>query len=160
MMRSIACFSVSCSLWLAMARDAAGQAVVENGLGAARAATTTAPAKGVGKSISGLTGSLDKALKAGQQGSDGQPAAVTTAKPATKGPSSSGNASPKPALNWEDPSGIEPGLSYEEFVRRFGPPSMAITVAAERSLTYRGKDGVFRVKVQGELVTSIEKPQP
>src|SRR5713226_5213889 len=121
MMRSIACFSVSCSLWLAMARDAAGQAVVENGLGAARAATTTAPAKGVGKSISGLTGSLDKALKAGKQSSDEQ-AAATTAKPTTNKQSLSAKTPPAPVPNWEDPGGIELGLRYEELVRRFGPP--------------------------------------
>jgi hypothetical protein len=65
MTRSIAFLSVSFSLWLAVAGVAYGQAAVEAGLGAARAATTTAPAKGLGKSMSGLAGSLDKALKAG-----------------------------------------------------------------------------------------------
>ena len=157
MTRSIACLSVSFSLWLAMAGTAAGQAVVESGLGAARAATSTVPAQGLGKSMSGMAGSLDKILNAGQQGSDRQPAAATTAKPAAKTPSTSASTSPEPAPNWEDPSGIETGLSYEDLVRRFGPSSMAITVGAERSLAYRGKDGVFQVKVQDGKVTSIGK---
>ncbi|MCX6633285.1 MAG: hypothetical protein NTW28_37290 [Candidatus Solibacter sp.] len=143
-----------------MAGTAAGQAAVEAVLGAARAATATAPAKGLGKSMSGLAGSLDKALKAGQQSSDAQPAAATTTTPAPKTPSTAANTPPAPAPNWEDPSGIESGLNYEELVRRFGPSSMAITVGAEKSLTYRGKDGAFQVKVQDGMVTAIEKPRP
>jgi hypothetical protein len=142
-----------------MAGPAAGQATVESGLGAARAVTTTAPARGIGKSMSGLAGSLDKALKGGQQGSNEQPAAADSKKPATKAGSTSPKPSPSPAVNWEDPSGIEPGLAYDELVRRFGPSSMAITAGTERSLTYRGKDGVFQVKVQDGVVTSVEKPQ-
>ena len=161
MARSMACLSFSFSLWIATAGIAAGQAALESGLGAARAATTTAPAKGMGKSISGLAGSLDKAFKAEKPDSVEQPATVSTtkAKPTTSRQSLSDNTSPVPVPDWEDPGGIEPGLHYEELVRRFGPPSMAITIAAEKSLTYRGKDGVFHVKVQAESVTSIEKPR-
>jgi hypothetical protein len=165
MTRSLACFSVSFSLWIAMAGPAAGQAVVETGLGAARAATTAGPAKGIGKSISGLS-ALDKALKPGQPVSDEQtpasttakPADKTTAKPADKTTPTSASTSAASQPNWEDPSGVEPGLGYEELVRRFGPPAMAITNAAERSLTYRGKDGVFQVEVRDGAVTAIVKP--
>jgi len=159
MVRSTACIAVSFSLWLSMAGSAAAQATVESGLGAARAVTTTAPARGIGKSMSGLAGSLDKVLKGGQQSSNEQPAAAVSAKPATRTGATSPKTSPPPVMNWEDPSGIEPGLAYDELVRRFGPSSMAITAGAERSLTYRGKDGVFQVKVQDGVVTSIEKPQ-
>ena len=157
MTRSLACFSVSFSLWIAMTGPAAGQAVVETGLGAARAATTAGPAKGIGKSISGLS-ALDKALKPGQPVSDEQTPASTTAKPADKTTPTSASTSAASQPNWEDPSGVEPGLGYEELVRRFGPPAMAITNAAERSLTYRGKDGVFQVEVRDGAVTAIVKP--
>jgi hypothetical protein len=150
----------SFSLWLAMAGTAAGQASVEAGLGAARAVTTTAPARGIGKSMSGLAGSLDKAIKGGQTGSSDQPAGVVASKPGTKTESAPAKTSPTPVPNWEDPGGIEPGLAYDELVRRFGPSSMAITAGTERSLTYRGKDGMFQVKVQDGVVTSIDKPQP
>jgi hypothetical protein len=150
--------SVSLSLWLAMAGPAAGQAVVEAGLGAARAATTTGPAKGIGKSMSGLSVALDKVLKQGQAVSDEQPPAATMAKPADKTPSTTASASPEPPPNWEDASGIERGLGYEELVRRFGPPAMAITNSAERSLTYRGKEGVFQVEVRDGVVVAIVKP--
>jgi len=159
MVRSTACIAVSFSLWLWMAAPAAAQATVESGLGAARAVTTTAPARGIGKSMSGLAGSLDKALKGGQQGSNEQPAAPASARPAAKTGSTSPKTSPPPVVTWEDPSGIEPGLAYDELVRRFGPSSLAITAGAERSLTYPGKDGVFQVKVQDGVVTAIEKPK-
>ena len=154
----------SFSLWLVLAGTAAGQATVEAGLGAARAVTTTAPARGIGKSMSGLAGSLDKALKGGQTGSSEQAAGAVASKPgtqtATKTESTPAKVSPTPATNWEDPGGIETGLAYDDLVRRFGPSSMAITAGTERSLTYRGKDGLFQVKVQDGVVTSIEKPQP
>ena len=158
MTRSLACFSVSFSLWLAMAGPAAGQAVVEAGLGAAGAATAAGPAKGIGKSMSGLSVALDKAFKQGQRVSDEQPLAATTAKPAAKTLSTTASASPEPPPNWEDPSGVEAGLGYEELVRRFGPPTMAITNSAGRSLTYQGKDGVFLVEVRDGVVAAIVKP--
>jgi hypothetical protein len=159
MTRSFACFSASFSLWLAMAGPAAGQAVVEAGLGAAGAAMAAGPAKGIGKSMSGLSVALDKAFKQGQRVSDEQPlAAATSAKPSAKTPSTTASASPEPPRNWEDPSGVEAGLGYEELVRRFGPPTMAITNSAGRSLTYRGKDGVFQVEVRDGVVAAIVKP--
>jgi hypothetical protein len=155
----------SFSLWLALAGTAAGQATVEAGLGAARAVTTTAPARGIGKSMSGLAGSLDKALKGGSSEQSAgvvatKPGTQSSTQPATKAQSTPDKTSPTPAPNWEDPGGIETGLAYDDLVRRFGPSSMAITAGTERSLTYRGKDGIFQVKVQDGVVTSIEKPQP
>ena len=162
MTRSMACLSISFLLWLTMPGTAAGQAAVEAGLGAARAATTAAPASGVGKAIGGLAGSLDKALKAGQQGSDRQPAAAATAGPAAKTAPASAHAAaspPPPAPKWEDPSGIETGLGYQELVRRFGPPSLEISGEMGRSLTYSGKSGAFHLDVQDDRVTSIRKPQ-
>lgn len=149
MMRSIVV------LWLAMAGIAYGQAAVEAGLGAARAATSTAPAKGLGKSMSGLAGSLDKALKAGP------PKAQSTAAdtPSANTPSTASAPAAASAPKWEDPGGIESGLSYEDLVRRFGPSAMSITSGTEKSLAYPGKDGMFQVKVEDGKVTSIAKPK-
>jgi hypothetical protein len=152
MTRSIAWVPILFSLWLSMTGIASGQATVEAGLGAARAVTSTAPAKGLGKSMSGLAGSLDKALKAGPPKAQATVADI----PSANTPS----AAPAPVANREDPGGIEPGLSYEELVRRFGPAAMAITSGTEKSLTYPGKDGMFQVKVQDGKVTSIAKPKP
>lgn len=159
MTRSLACFLVPFSLCLALAGPAAGQAGVEAGLGAARAVTTTAPAAGIGKSLSGLAGALDKALKPGQQPANEQSVAAVPPKPAAKAPTSA-TVPPAPQPTWEDAGGIEMGLAYEDLVRRFGPPTMSISNATERSLTYRGKDGMFQLEVRDGVVASIVKPQP
>jgi hypothetical protein len=160
MTRSVFRFSISLSLCLALSGTAAGQAMVEYGLGAGRAATTTAPAGGIGKSIGGLAGSLEKALNPGKQ----PPADRSTAATATtvtrsvvKTPPVSATPSAAPARNWEDPGAIEPSLAYEDLVRRFGPPAMSITNMAERLLTYRGTDGVFQVTVRDGQVATIDK---
>lgn len=146
-----------------MTGTASGQAVVESGLGAARATTTTAPAKGIGKAISGLADSLDKAVAAGQQVSEAHSRAETLPKSTAKVSSSAkrplapANLSSPPAASWEDPSGIKPGLSYTELLRRFGPPTLEITGEAGKSLTYFGNSGAFQLDVRDEKVTSIEK---
>src|SRR5450756_382526 len=95
---------VSC--WLVMAGSAMGQATVEYGLNAGRAATTAVPGKSVGKAMSGLADSLDKAVK-GQPGSAAQPTPGTAAKPAAKVAASTAktaapaiDTAPPPAPNW------------------------------------------------------------
>jgi hypothetical protein len=130
-----------------------GQAAVEAGLGASRAATSTAPAKGIGKSMSGLAGSLDKALKPVQK----EAAEEATPAPAPAPVVSAAKAAPV-KQKFEDAGGIEVGLVYDELVRRFGPASMAMTLGAERSLSYAGKEGMFQVTVQDGKVKSVDKP--
>ncbi len=157
MARSIGFLPISFSLWLAMSGTAAGQAIMESGLGAARAATTAAPAKGVGKSLSGLAGGLEKALKAQSPASAEQPS-VAAATPAVRTPATAASAAPAPESNWEDAGAIETGITYEELLRRFGPYSMAISDSTQKMLTYRGKAGVFLVTLQDGKVNAIEKP--
>jgi hypothetical protein len=153
MMRSIAFLPVS--LWLAMSATAGAQAMIEGALGASRAATTAAPAKGVGKSLSGLAGSLDKVLKAGA--AEQQSSSSATLTPASQPVLTAANA-PQPESKWEDPSGIETGVTYEDLLRRFGPYSMVISDSTQKTLTYRGKAGYFQVRVEEGKVASIEKP--
>jgi len=141
------------SLWLAMAGMAYGQAAVEAGLGASRAATSTAPARGIGKSMSGIAGGLDKALKPAQKDAEAAPAAVSA--------TSIGSAArPAEKKEYEDAGGIEAGLGYDELVRRFGPASMAMTSGAEKALSYPGKAGMYQVTVLDGKVKSVEKPLP
>ena len=155
MVRWMAWLTVSGGLWLTMAGPVYGQAAVEAGLGAARAATTTAPAAGIGKAISGLAGGFDKAVKGGQPEAEIRPAstAATTVRPAL-GVADPDAAGPK----WEDPNGIQTGMSYSELVRRFGPPSLEITIETGRTLTYSGKTGAFHVAVEDDRVSSVRKP--
>ena len=158
MARSIAYALVSFPLWLAMSGTAAGQTAVEAGLGAARAATTAAPAKGIGKAMSGLAGSLEKTVQARRQSSDGLPAGAATARTAAGTLSPSAKDAPPDAPDWEDPSGIQTGIGYPELVRRFGP-ALEITDELGKSLTYSGKAGVFQVEVRDGKVTSIVRPK-
>lgn len=149
-----------------MTGTAAGQATVESSLGTAGAVTTAAPARGIGDALSGLAGSLEKTVGDWQHDSDAKPGGtVTIAMPAkrtapvAKARSRAANVPPPPAPKWEDPSGIQAGLSYAEVVRRFGPPTMQLMDDEGLSLSYSGKDGAFQVHVCDEKVTSIEKPK-
>jgi len=109
--------------------------------------------------MSGLSVALDKALKAAQSGSDEQSQTATVAKPATGTTATAAIKSPERSPNWEDAGKIEPGLAYEELVRRFGPPSMAVSNSTGKSLTYRGKDGMYQVEVRDAFVTAIDQPR-
>ena len=148
-----------------MAGTAAAQAAVEYGVNAGRAATTTAPSQGLGKAMSGLAGSLDKAMKTGEAAPDPK-AAGTASKPSDKKATPAARIRPAaitppvPVKTWESPEGISAGLSYQDLVGRFGPPALQITSATGDSLSYSGKDGMVQVEVQGGKVISVEKPKP
>ena len=133
-------------IFLLLPALAAAQAVVEYGLGAGRAATTAAPAKSLGKSMSGIAGSLDKALNSGQPAAEAPK--VNVVKTEAK-------AAPAPLRFREDANGIEPGIGYDELLRRFGPPAMSITIDGEKSLTYQGINATYHVTVKGGKVTTI-----
>ncbi len=175
MTRTVACFSISFSLWLATAGIAAGQAMGEAaGLGA-MGATAASGAKGVGKSMSGIAGAFDKAVNPAGASKD---AGAVTAPKAKVAPKATARAAkpdskaapttvaaeaavpaPPPAPKFEDPDKLETGLAYEELVRRFGPPTMMVTSTAERTLFYQTKDGMFQLKLRDGLVASVDKPQ-
>jgi hypothetical protein len=157
MVRSIGYLVSLVPLCLFLPNPAAGQAAAEAGLGAARAATSTAPAAGIGKAMSGLAGSLDKAIKAGS-GSAGSATGATTVTTVRMSPTPAKKTAAA-AANWEDPNGIEAGLGYADLVRRFGPPAMEITSETGTSLTYAGKAGMFQLEVRDGKVASVEKPR-
>lgn len=140
-------------LGLIGAHPVAAQAVVEGALGAGRAATTTAPVQGVGKSMSGLAGALDKALKQAPASNSSAPSTAAVRVPAEK------LAAPAPdKQKREDAAAIEAGIGYDDLLRRFGQPSMSLTDEDGRTLTYAGKDGTYTVGVVDGKVKSVEKP--
>jgi hypothetical protein len=151
--------AISLALGLMTAGPAAAQAAAEAGLGAARAATTTAPAAEAGKAFNGLAASLDKALKAGQQSSAAPPVTATSVGSTAKTPLSAQMAAIPAAAKWADPSGIEKGIRYDDLIHQFGPPALEISSEDGRSLTYKGKDGTYRIEVQDEKVTAIRAPK-
>ena len=150
-------------LLAALCPIAAAQAVVEYGLGAGRAATTTAPARSLGKQIGGVFDSLNKAVKAGedQAAPAGNSSAAskrsTAAVPAGKKTAST--AVPPAAPTYEDPRHIQAGAGYEEMVRRFGPPSMEITTGpGGRTVSYAAREGTVAVEVENDKVVTVTTP--
>jgi hypothetical protein len=146
----------------------AAQAALEYGLGMGRAATSTAPAQGVKKAVTGIAGSLDKAMKTGQGASDsGSPAAARVVEPASAAagePESVGTPAPVPAVPariYEDPRGIQAGMANDELIRRFGPPTLEVTGASGgRLLTYSGKNGIIQLELRNEKVSLISAMTP
>jgi hypothetical protein len=150
---------VALLLLAGLCRTTAGQAIAEYGLGAGRAATTTAPARDLGKQIGGVLDSLNKASKAGE----GQAAPAVKPSTASKRSTTAAPAKTKTASNaaspaapvYEDPRHIQSGLGYEELVRRFGPPSMVVTAGpGRRTLSYSGRGSRVEVELENETVIS------
>ena len=154
-----------------------GQAVAEYGLGAGRAATTTAPARNVANGISGVFDSLTKAAGAesgtaapgsaapspearrtaahktgrrtrAKQSTVAAKAATPDATPATPSP-------PAPPV-YEDPRQIQAGIEYNELVRRFGPPSMSVTTGSGTStLWFSSRETSYQVEVKdGKVIAA------
>ena len=153
--------SLSISLCLAaFGGNAFAQATVEGAAGAAAAATGSAPARNVGKSMSGIADKLAGALK-GAPGGDGAPAGGA-AHQTVRSTSTVGTTlpAPKPAAKLEDAAGIEAGMGDDEVLRRFGPPNLRITEdSGACSLLYSSKSGNIRVQIQDGKVASVEKPK-
>ena len=158
-MKHLAPIVLAFPLLAAVCPMAVAQAVVEYGLGAGRAATTTAPARSLGKQIGGVFDSLNKAVKAGEDqpapaGNSSAPSKrSTTAAPAGKRTASTGASTAAPA--YEGPRHIQAGVVYEELVRRFGPPSMEITTRpGGRTLSYGAREGTVAVEVENDKVVT------
>ena len=149
-------------LWLAVGGIASAQTMVEYGLGAGRAATTTAPAAGIGKALSGLaekagatTDAAGKAAKSGSAGTASPAGASSKTTAAGTAAAPAGAATAK----WEDPAGIEAGLSYADLVKRFGPPSLEISGETGKTLTYTSKAGSYHVDIADEKVAEVRRPK-
>ena len=136
---------------------AAGQASVEYGLGASRAATTTAPSRGLGKQIGGLLDSLNQTVKSQSTGTSETKSPTESAKPGRAIKSESKTTSdPPPTVVYENPQQIPVGIGYDELVRRFGPPSMSISAGAGRTtLSYLGHGGAVEVELEGGRVVTV-----
>lgn len=153
---------------------AISQAVTEYGLGAGRAATTTAPAGKIANGISGVFDSLSKAAGADSGAaasgssspslerrrtaahpSRGRTQAKQPAKPVTEAVAA-GSAAATTA--YENPEQIKAGIDYDELVRRFGPPSMSVASGPGTStLWYSGADGSYQVEVENGKVIAPKR---
>jgi hypothetical protein len=67
-----------------------------------------------------------------------------------------GSATAHRAPPLEDPRRIPQGISYDEMVRRFGPPSIAVTDGPGRSsLSYTARSSRVQVELQDGHVISV-----
>ncbi|MBS1857197.1 MAG: hypothetical protein JST11_17640 [Acidobacteria bacterium] len=136
-----------------------GQAAVEAGLGAARAVTSTAPARDLGKGIAGAFSNLDKAL--GGKVSTGGAGAAATSTETVLVRSHAAAESKEPARTYETIAHAEVGMAYDDLVRRFGPPSLELAAGEGVSkLTYSGKEGPTQIEVKEGKVASIKAAGP
>jgi hypothetical protein len=132
------CFAATAAL--------SAQTMVEAGLGASRAATSTAPAAGIGKSIAGAMSTLDKTLKSADKSTSSETIVLTKDSPP-----------PAPAKTYEPIAKAEVGLAYADLIDRFGKPAMEITGEdGIRKLSY----GTTRIQVKDGKVTAIHPPAP
>jgi hypothetical protein len=146
---------------------ACAQATVEYAAGAAAASTASAGAKAAGKSIAGalekLNKNLDDGAATGSQTVTPTPA-TRTKSPARKSATAATTAKTQaaapatPPPSYEDPTGIQQGMLYDDVVHRFGPPAIAMTTApGEQTLTYAKKGASFDVKVVNGKVSTVQK---
>ena len=158
-----------CVLILVQVRVVSAQASVEYGANASRAAITATQTKGLGKSISNAlenldkTSGLDKAGKAQpQEKTRSRGASQTTAKgTVAKEQAKPAEAAPAPVATpvYEDLKNLEAGLSYEDLVRRFGPPTLEMAgTGVKRTLTYQRLEGFTDIEIENGKVLSIKKP--
>jgi hypothetical protein len=161
-MRSAAKFLCAVSALLLFNSPAAGQASVEYGLGAANASGSAGALKGLGDTINAALGNSEKIITPPTT-TVIVPADTKTTTPATKarpGAKTAPPAPPAPKPVYEDPRQIEVGLKYDELIRRFGPPSMAVTNDGDsRTFTYMSKGGPVQVEYSEQKVTSTQKPK-
>ena len=139
------------------------QAGVEYATGAGRAASTAAPAQKAGKAIAGAFDSLNRTL----QNSEGSKPATPSATPGphrakkaaiVKTQPQTDVAEPKVDVSYEDPSGIQQGMEYDEIVGRFGPPSLKLTTGpGEEILYYTKKDLKVDTTMRNGKVTAVQK---
>jgi hypothetical protein len=143
--------------------------MVEYSLGAGRAATSTAPAAGLGNSIKGAFDSVSKAIQEQAVTSSGSaaPGSSTQLKMVRPTRQSALRTVKKPTLTdekaatYEDPHKIQAGIEYDEMIRRFGPPSMSVTTeAGTKAVSYPMRDGLVQVEVDSGKVISVSGADP
>jgi len=87
--------------------------------------------------------------------------AAITVTPAQQAGQGSGSTAPNPKASFEDPSGIQETMGYDEILRRFGPPSAKVTAGpGQETLYYSRKDLAVAVTLQNGKVTSVRKSGP
>lgn len=147
----------------ALCGAARAQAVVEYGGIAGASATGAAANRKTGKQVGGVWSSLEKTLKSSPDQSGSQNASPRqTRRRASARPNKADAAeTPAAAAIHEDPRQIQPGIAYEELIRRCGPPSFEVaTGPTTKTLAYPGKDSGIDVELQDGKVVRVAAAKP
>jgi hypothetical protein len=92
---------------------------------------------------------------------DGASQAVLRVAPAQQAVQGSSSTAPNAKASFEDPSGIQETMAYDEIVRRFGPPSAKVTAGpGQETLYYSRKDLAVAVTLKNGKVASVRKTGP
>jgi hypothetical protein len=128
----------------------AGQAVVEYSLGAGRAGAAAASKKNAGKAIGSVFENLAKTLEKGKKPEAARSSRSKVSQPTGK------TSEDAIGSSFEDPGKIQPGIEYEELLRRFGRPQLETVDSQDaRTMWYSGQTGESAVKVAGGKVTAV-----
>ena len=140
---------------------ARAQAVTEYDSEISRSATTGSKANHISSEIGGVWRSLDKTLKAEEHvGSQETSSARTTQRAHSRSISRHAPRSSATAGTHEDPSGIQPGISFAELLRRFGRPDFEVTDSTATTLSYLRKDGTIDLELQDGNVIKVASAKP
>ena len=155
---------VSLALVAAFGGPARAQAVTEYDSQIGRSATTGKKANHISNEIGGVWRSLDKTLKASPEehvGSQETSSGRTTQRAHPRSISRGASRAPATGAIHEDPSGIQPGISYEDLLRRFGRPDFEVTAGpGTTTLSYLRKDGAIDLELQDGKVIKVASAKP
>ena len=155
---------ISFVLLAACGGPAKAQAVTEYDSEISRSATTGSKANHISNEIGGVWRSLDKTLKATSEehvGFQETSSARTTQRAHSRSISRRASRSSATAGSHEDPSGIQPGISFAELLRRFGRPDFEVTDSTgTTTLSYLRKDGTIDLELQDGNVIKVASAKP
>jgi hypothetical protein len=155
---------VSFALVAAFGGPARAQAVTEYDSEISRSATTGSKANHISNEIGGVWRSLDKTLKASAEehvGSQETSSVRTTQRAPRRSISRRAFRSSANTGTREDPSGIQPGISFAELLRRFGRPDFEVTDSTgTTTLSYLRKDGTIDLELQDGNVIKVASAKP
>ncbi|HEV2448315.1 MAG TPA: hypothetical protein VGS58_20425 [Candidatus Sulfopaludibacter sp.] len=170
MSRSMPSLAALAVVFLATRIPAGAQAAAEAGITAGASSIATAGARSVGDSIGSLLRKLDESLKpAGKATTEDAAPTVNSSseKPAVHSqPVRKVAVTRKPAPapveplapGYEEAAGIPKGITYEDLLRRFGPPALAIGSGSnQQTMSYVSKSGVVQVELRSGSVVSVSK---
>ena len=136
---------------------ARAQSSTEYGSMAGKSSKVGQRANNISKEIGGVWGSLDRTIKSQDHGSS---QAISPGRTVQRTPvQSRRRKSPRTrsaATTSEDPSRIQPGLGYEEVIRRFGPAAFEVSTGpGTKTLAYPGKNAGIDVELLDGKVTKV-----